>query len=90
VLGKSLRVTSPSIRVPSPTRRRFQANANLGRLTVSMADGDGNGDYDRLDVFGARSFSIWTAAGALTLIATGERPEPSAVGLVQPFVSCIT
>jgi hypothetical protein len=37
----------------------------LGRLTVTktLGDTDGDGDYDALYVFGARSFSIWTTAG---------------------------
>jgi hypothetical protein len=42
-------------------------NARLGRLTVSRASGDldGDGDYDQLHVFGARSFSIWSQSGKL-------------------------
>jgi hypothetical protein len=38
---------------------------NLGRLTVTNATGDtdGDGDFDRIEVFGARSFSIWNANG---------------------------
>jgi Ca2+-binding RTX toxin-like protein len=41
--------------------------ANLGRLTVTNATGntDGDGDFDRIEVFGSRSFSIWDAAGRL-------------------------
>ena len=36
-------------------------NSNLGRLTVTKTLGneDGDGDYDALYAFGARSFSIW-------------------------------
>ena len=39
----------------------LQTDAQLGRLTVSTIDGDtdGDGDYDELYAFGARSFSIW-------------------------------
>ncbi len=37
----------------------------LGRLTVSKidADTDGDGDYDQLVAYGARSFTIWDAYG---------------------------
>ncbi|MBW6399496.1 choice-of-anchor I family protein [Roseomonas sp. HJA6] len=38
---------------------------SIGRLTVSIATGDtdGDGDYDQLHVFGGRSFSVWTTDG---------------------------
>lgn len=44
-----------------PDAAALQADAALGRLEVSTADGDtdGDGDYDALYSFGARSFSIW-------------------------------
>jgi DNA-binding beta-propeller fold protein YncE len=39
----------------------------IGRLKVTSfhGDTDGDGDYDRLHTFGARSFSIWTERGRL-------------------------
>ena len=39
----------------------------VGRLKVTAFNGntDGDGDYDRLFTFGARSFSVWSDAGAL-------------------------
>jgi hypothetical protein len=42
-------------------------NANLGRLNVTRATGDtdGDGDFDRIDVFGARSISVWDSSGKL-------------------------
>jgi hypothetical protein len=45
----------------------LQAEAALGRLTVTTAlgDDDGDGVYEALYVLGARSFSIWDAAGNL-------------------------
>ncbi|MGQ0793318.1 MAG: choice-of-anchor I family protein [Deltaproteobacteria bacterium] len=48
-----------------PNASVLRMNANLGRLTVSRvnADTDGDGDFDRLFVTGARSLSIWTADG---------------------------
>ncbi len=48
-----------------PNAAELKTNAALARLTVTNASGDtdGDGDFDRIEVFGARSFSIWTAAG---------------------------
>jgi len=45
----------------------LQASAALGRLTVTRTAGDtdGDGDFDEIHVFGARSFSIWTTNGEL-------------------------
>ncbi len=42
----------------------LKANAALGRLTVTNRYGDFNGDgkFDSIFVFGARSFSIWNAS----------------------------
>ena len=43
----------------------LQDNANLGRLkmTETLGDTDGDGDYDEIYTFGARSFSIYTTDG---------------------------
>ncbi len=50
-----------------PDAASLQQNENLGRLLVTTADGDtdGDGDFDRLYSFGARSFSIRDAFGRL-------------------------
>ena len=54
-----------------PDAAALQADAALGRLEVSTADGDtdGDGDHDALYAFGGRSFSIWELGkrGELTL-----------------------
>lgn len=44
-----------------PDAAALQNNAALGRLNVSTATGDldGDGDIDELHAFGSRSFSIW-------------------------------
>ena len=44
-----------------PNAASLKNNLNLGRLTVSKASGDtdGDGDFDRIDVYGARSFTVW-------------------------------
>jgi len=38
--------------------------ANLGRINVTTASGDtdGDGDFDEINVFGSRSFSIWNSS----------------------------
>jgi DNA-binding beta-propeller fold protein YncE len=50
-----------------PDAANLQADANLGRLKVtsSRGDRDGDGDFDALYSFGARSFSIRRADGRL-------------------------
>lgn len=54
----------PSV-FPNPAALKSNASG-IGRLKVSPvgADTDGDGDFDRLYSFGARSFSIWSTAGA--------------------------
>lgn len=53
--------------VAFPDAEYLQADENLGRLGSTTADGDidGDGDVDVLYANGARSFSIWDAAGNL-------------------------
>jgi hypothetical protein len=50
-----------------PNAATLKQNANLGRLNASDVDGDidGDGDFDRLFVYGGRSFSIWDRFGNL-------------------------
>jgi hypothetical protein len=45
----------------------LKSNDQLGRLRVTRTLGDlgGDGDYEELHAFGARSFSIWTNRGTL-------------------------
>jgi hypothetical protein len=49
-----------------PNAATLKANANLGRLQLSNATGDtdGDGDFDEIHALGARSFTIWNAAFA--------------------------
>jgi hypothetical protein len=44
-----------------PTAADVKTDAKFGRLKVtkSMGDTDGDGDYDKLYAFGSRSFTIW-------------------------------
>lgn len=50
-----------------PNAKELQSNTQLGRLRVTKAQGDtnGNGVFKELITFGARSFSIWSAEGKL-------------------------
>ena len=51
-----------------PDAEIIQSRAvGIGRLKVTntQGDSDGDGDYDRLFSFGARSFSVWTTGGKL-------------------------
>lgn len=50
-----------------PVGEDYQNDINLGRLevTTTLGDTDGDGDYDELYSYGARSFSIWSADGQL-------------------------
>jgi hypothetical protein len=63
-LGNSRYVLDPTV---FPNASALKANAALGRLNVTTASGDtdGDGDFDRIDVFGGRSVSIRDASGAL-------------------------
>lgn len=65
---EEIRVGSASYLLDSvifPNAASLKTNAQIGRLNVSRASGntDGGADYEEIHVFGARSFSIWTAAG---------------------------
>ncbi len=51
--------------------------ANIGRLNVSRASGDtdGDGDYDEIHAFGARSISIWNASTGALVWDSGDDME---------------
>src|SRR4030095_3139390 len=59
-----------------PNAATLKANANLGRLKLTRAQGniDNDGDFDIIYTFGARSFSIRTTSGALVW-DSGDRLE---------------
>ena len=63
-----------------PDADTLQERVNLGRLNVTstLGDLDGDGDFDRLYSFGARSFSVWSVAG----FATTASPTAPNAGLV--------
>jgi len=53
--------------VAFPNADVLQLEENLGRLkiTTTLGDTDGDGDYDELYAYGGRSFSIWDSQGNL-------------------------
>lgn len=57
-----------------PNAAELQDDANLGRLKLMLSEGDidGDGDYDVIHSYGARSFSIWDASGNLVFDSGNE------------------
>ncbi len=64
-----------------PNANDLQASENLGRLknTLTKGDTDGDGDFDAIYSFGARSFSIWAADGSQVYDSGSALEETSAV-----------
>ncbi|MBD2344351.1 choice-of-anchor I family protein [Anabaena subtropica FACHB-260] len=69
-LGSLRNLLDPTV---FPNASSLTATANLGRLNVTTASGDENGDelFEKIYSYGARSFSIWKsdeATGTLELV----------------------
>ena len=64
----------------------LRQNRNLGRLRVTLATGDtdGDGDFDVIHSFGGRSFSIRDASGAL-VFDSGDQLEQLTAGFFPTF-----
>ncbi len=60
-----------------PDGAYLKDSALLGRLRISSASGDtdGDGDYDQLFAYGGRSFSIWDAATGALVYDSGNDME---------------
>lgn len=60
-----------------PDAANLQLEENLGRLkvTTEWGDTDGDGDYDELYSYGARSFTIWDASNASVVFDSGDEFE---------------
>ena len=69
-----------------PDAALLQAEENLGRLKITTAtgDADGDGDVDQIYSFGARSFTLWDSQGALVW-DSGDQFERSLAERVPDF-----
>ena len=70
-----------------PNATTLRQNAQLGRLNVTVATGDtdGDGDFDRLFAFGARSFSIWSETGQQVFDSGDDIEQRTAAALPNNF-----
>lgn len=77
-VGSSSVVLDPTI---FPNAEALKADGSMGRLNINtkMGDTDGDGDFDELVGFGARSFSIWNGAtGQLVFDSKNELDKKAA------------
>jgi len=60
-----------------PNAATLKLNQNLGRLTVTTASGNTDGDpaFEQIHTFGARSFSVWDAATGARVSDSGDALE---------------
>lgn len=72
-----------------PNAEELKQEANLGRLLITNTAGDidGDGDYDVLYGYGARSFSIFTAEGELVFDSGSDFERITAERLPEAFNS---
>ncbi|MGB3202588.1 MAG: choice-of-anchor I family protein [Nodosilinea sp.] len=70
-----------------PNAAELQADAALGRLTVTttLGDADGDGLYEALYTFGGRSFSIWDTRGNLVYDSGAEFEHTTAALFPDDF-----
>ena len=57
-----------------PNAADLQMEENLGRLKITTANGDidGDGDFDKIYAYGGRSFTIWSTSGTLVYDSADE------------------
>jgi hypothetical protein len=72
-----------------PDAAALQAAASLGRLKISALDGDldGDGDFDEIHAFGARSVSVWDGSGNQVFDTGALFEEVTAVAMSSAFNS---
>jgi hypothetical protein len=75
--------------VAFPDAATLQEDENLGRLNSTTVNGDidGDGDFDELYSYGARSFSIWSSEGELVYDSGADFEKKTAVLLPEDFNS---
>jgi 2',3'-cyclic-nucleotide 2'-phosphodiesterase/3'-nucleotidase/5'-nucleotidase len=72
-----------------PNAADLQDEDSLGRIkiTTSMGDTDGDGDFDELYSYGGRSFAIWSGSGNLIFDSGDELAQISAAAFPSDFNS---
>ena len=72
-----------------PDAARLQQEENLGRLkiTTTLGDTDGDGDFDELYSYGARSFSIWDSNGELVFDSGNDIAVTTLIAVPELFNS---
>lgn len=72
-----------------PEAETLQSPAELGRLKVTntMGDTDGDGDFDALYAYGARSFTVWSTDGKLVYDSGDKLERLTAEALPEDFNS---
>jgi len=72
-----------------PNAALLKNNANLGRLQLTNATGDldGDGDFDQIQALGSRSFSIWDANGNLVFDSGDQLEQITATQVPSLFNS---
>jgi hypothetical protein len=90
--GEEIRVGSNNYVLDSatfPNRTFLKNNANLGRLQLTAASGDldGDGDIDRVQALGARSFTVWDSNGKLVFDSGDELEQLTAALTAASFNS---
>ena len=70
-----------------PNAATLQEDANLGRLNMTLANGDesNDGDFDELYVYGARSFSVWNGLTGDLVWDSGSEFENVTAAIGLPF-----
>ncbi|MEJ2521685.1 MAG: choice-of-anchor I family protein [Gammaproteobacteria bacterium] len=73
--------------VAFPNAADLQLEENLGRLTVTttLGDTDGDGEYEALYAFGARSFTIWRADNFQPIFDSGSDFEDITANLAPAY-----
>ena len=65
-----------------PEAATLQEDANLGRINTTLENGDtdGDGDFDEIYTYGARSFTIWNATTGAVVFDSGS--------MIEDYVAC--
>lgn len=76
-LNEEVRVSSGGYQLDAavfPNAATLKQNANLGRLTVTNQGGnlDADAQFERIQVYGARSFSIWNGTTGALVFDSGD------------------